>query len=359
VNKSLSKKIKNKPIRTRQWQTFKSNRRAFYSSIVFSLLFILSLGAELIANDKPIIVLYEGQVLMPFLKAYPETYFGGDFDTEADYNDEYVVELITSKQGRIIRPLIPFSYDSHSQFLDQPAPSAPDHIHWLGTDDQARDVLARVIYGFRLSIIFAVAVTLGSGAVGVFVGAMQGYFGGWIDLLGQRFLEMWSALPMLFLLIILSSIVTPNFFWLLLIILLFSWTGLVDVVRAESLKVRKLDYVKAAKSLGQSHTHIIIKHIMPNACVAALTFLPFMMTGAIATLTSLDFLGFGLPPGSPSLGELLAQGKANVHAPWLGLTGFIAVSLLLTLLVFIGEGVRDALDPRVALSAADNSKGEH
>ena len=331
--------------RKEQWSSFKRNKRAYAALWLFIALFVLSLFAELIANDKPLIVIYKNVIYTPFIQSYPETTFGGDFDTEADYHDDFVIELI-EENGFIIRAPIPYSYDSHSQDLAGPAPSAPDRHHWLGTDDQARDVLARVIYGFRLSIIFAIAVTIGSSLIGIALGAIQGYFGGWVDLLGQRFLEIWSALPVLFLLIILASIITPSFTWLLLIILLFSWTGLVDVVRAESLKVRKFEYVRAAKALGVSDWQIIFRHVLPNACVAALTFIPFMMTGAIATLTSLDFLGFGLPPGSASLGELLAQGKANVHAPWLGLTGFFALSLLLTLLVFIGEGVRDALDPR-------------
>ena len=333
------------PKQKQQWQRFKKNRRALISLWLFCSLFLLSLLAEFIANEKPLLIKYQGEWFTPFLFSYPETAFGGDFDTEADYSDPYVTELIL-QHGFIIRPLVPFSYDTHSLDLPSPAPSPPDAMHWLGTDDQARDVLARVLYGFRLSIIFAIAVTLGSSIIGIFVGAMQGYFGGWVDLVGQRFLEIWSSLPVLFLLIILASMVTPSFSWLLLIILLFSWTGLVDVVRAESLKVRKLEYVRAAKALGVSDWHIMLRHVMPNALVAALTFIPFMMTGAIATLTSLDFLGFGLPPGSASLGELLAQGKANIHAPWLGLTGFAALSLLLTLLVFIGEGVRDAFDPR-------------
>ncbi|MCK5880889.1 MAG: ABC transporter permease [Sinobacterium sp.] len=334
----------------RQLHVFKSNKRAFISLIIFTALFIFSLCAELVANDKPLLISFKGELISPLFSDYPETFFGGDYDTNADYKDPYVQALINA-DGYIIYPLIPFSYDTHSDVLSSPAPSKPDANHWLGTDDQARDVLARVIYGFRLSIVFALAVTIGSSAIGIAIGAMQGYFGGWIDLVGQRILEIWSALPVLFLLIILSSIITPSFFWLLFIVLMFSWTGLVDLVRAEALKVRKYDYVRAAKTLGVSHTHIIFKHIIPNACVSALTFIPFMMTGAIATLTSLDFLGFGLPPGSPSLGELLAQGKANIHAPWLGLTAFLSISTLLTLLVFIGEGIRDAMDPRLQKEA--------
>ena len=326
--------------------TFKGNRRAWWGLIIFTLLFGTSLFAEIIANDKPVMVSYDNSWYFPFLKSYPETTFGGVFDTEADYYDSYVQELINEK-GRIIWPLIPYSYNTHIQDLSTPAPSAPDSKHWLGTDDQARDVLARVIYGFRISVLFAIALTLGSSIIGITVGAMQGYFAGWIDLFGQRLLEIWSGLPVLFLLIIMASIITPAIWWLLLIMLLFSWTTLVDVVRAETLKTRKQEYVTAAKALGLSDMAILFKHILPNALVAALTFMPFIMSGAIGTLTSLDFLGFGLPPGSASLGELLAQGKANIHAPWLGLSGFFSVAILLTLLVFIGEGVRDAFDPRL------------
>ena len=326
--------------------TFKANKRAYGGFILFMILFGLSLFAEIIANDKPLVVSYNNSLYLPFLKAYPETTFGGDFDTEADYYDSYVQELIEAK-GSIIWPLIPYSFDTHIQDLSSPAPSAPDAKNWLGTDDQARDVLARVIYGYRISVLFAIALTLGSSIIGISVGAMQGYFAGWVDLFGQRVLEIWSGLPVLFLLIIMASMVTPSIWWLLLIMLLFSWTTLVDVVRAETLKTRKLEYVTAAKALGLSDTAILFRHILPNALVAAMTFMPFIMSGAIGTLTSLDFLGFGLPPGSASLGELLAQGKANIHAPWLGLSGFFSVAILLTLLVFIGEGVRDAFDPRL------------
>lgn len=325
---------------------FKRNRRAFYSFWLFMLLFVISLGAELVANDKPLYVRYQGENFFPFLQVYPETRFGGDFDTEADYRDDYIVDLI-EKDGFILWPLIPYSYDTHIHHLPGPAPSAPDANNWLGTDDQARDVLARVIYGFRISVLFSLALTIGCSLIGILVGAVQGYFGGWVDLVGQRLLEIWSGLPQLFLLIILASMITPSIWWLLLIMLLFGWTSLVDVVRAETLKTRKLEYVRAAKALGLPDNQILFRHILPNAMVAALTFLPFIMTGAITTLTSLDFLGFGLPPGSASLGELLAQGKANIQAPWLGLSGFFSIALLLTLLVFIGEGIRDAFDPRL------------
>lgn len=330
----------------RRLQTFKANKRAFLSAIIFSILFCTCLMAEFVANDKPLMVKYADSYYFPVLKSYSEKTFGGDFDTEADYADPYVRDLILN-QGYIVNPPIPYSFDTHIADLDSPAPSQPDTQHWLGTDDQARDVLARVIYGFRTSVLFALALTIASSLIGIFIGAIQGYFSGLTDLIGQRLLEIWSGLPVLFLLIILSSIITPNIWWLLLILMLFSWTTLVDVVRAETLKTRKLDYVTAAKALGVSDLQILRKHILPNASVAAMTFLPFIMTGAITTLTSLDFLGFGLPPGSASLGELLAQGKANLHAPWLALSGFFSIASLLTLMVFIGEGIRDAFDPRV------------
>jgi microcin C transport system permease protein len=335
---------------TTPWQkrraAFKANKRALWALVIFNILFGFSLFAEFIANDKPIFVSFKNTWYFPAVKSYPETTFDGDFDTEADYTDPYVAKLINN-QGYMIWPVVRYSYDTHIQDLGVPAPSAPDSRNWLGTDDQARDVFARILYGFRLSVLFAIALTIGSSIIGVAIGAIQGYFAGWIDLIGQRLLEIWSGLPVLFLLIIMSSIVTPNIWWLLLIMLLFSWTSLVDVVRAETLKTRKLEYVTAAKALGLSDMAILFRHILPNALVATITYMPFIMSGAIGTLTSLDFLGFGLPPASASLGELLAQGKANIHAPWLGLSGFFCVSILLTLLVFIGEGVRDAFDPRL------------
>lgn len=334
------------PINQRRWQSFKGNRRGFYSTIIFLLLFTLSMFAEFIANDKPIVVVHKGDWYLPALISYPETTFGGDFETEADYTDPYVSDLITT-HGWMIWPPIRFSYDTHIADLSAPAPSPPDSTHLLGTDDQARDVLARVIYGFRISILFALGLTLGTSVIGIAVGAIQGYYGGMIDLLGQRFLEIWSGLPVLFLLIILASMIAPSIWSLLCIMLLFGWTQLVDLVRAEFLRGRNLDYVTAAKAMGVSDTTIMFRHILPNAIVATLTYLPFILTGAITTLTSLDFLGFGLPPGSASLGELIAQGKANIHAAWLGITAFTVLSLMLTLLVFIGEAVRDALDPRL------------
>jgi microcin C transport system permease protein len=334
------------PINQRRWQTFCANRRGKMSAVIFLLLFFVSLFAEFIANDKPALVRFEGSLYSPALFAYPETTFNGDFETEADYSDPYVQELINNN-GWMLWPLIRYSYDTHIANLSTPAPSAPDGNNWLGTDDQARDVFARIIYGFRISILFALTLTLGSSVIGVAMGAIQGYYGGRIDLFGQRFLEIWGSLPVLFLLIIISSMVTPNIWWLLGIMLLFSWTALVDVVRAEFLRGRNLDYVKAARAMGVRNTVIMFRHILPNAMVATLTYMPFILTGAITTLTSLDFLGFGLPPGSASLGELVAQGKANLHAPWLGISAFMVLSIMLTLLVFIGEAVRDALDPRL------------
>ncbi len=333
------------PLNQRRWQNFRANKRGFYSLIFFSLLFLLTLFAELIANDKPLLVAYKGELYTPFLNSYAETTFGGDFETEADYRDEYVRELIEN-DGWILWPLIRYSYDTINYQLPVPAPAPPSAENWLGTDDQARDVVARLIYGFRISVLFGLTLTFFSTIIGVIVGALQGYYGGKIDLFGQRFIEVWSGLPVLFLLIIMTSFITPNFWWLLGIMLLFSWMGLVDVVRAEFLRARNLEYVRAARALGRRNSGIMFHHMLPNAMVATLTFMPFILTGSITTLTSLDFLGFGLPPGSPSLGELIAQGKTNLHAPWLGLSAFIILALMLSLLVFIGEAVRDAFDPR-------------
>jgi len=335
-----------KPVNQRRLRVFLHNRRASWSLGIFIVLFSLSLFSEFIANDKPIVVNYDNHWYFPVLKSYPETTFAGDFDTEADYKDPYVIDLINTK-GWAIWPPIPYSYDTHIADLPKPAPSAPSGQNWLGTDDQARDVMARVLYGFRVSILFALALTVGSSIIGVIVGAIQGFYGGKIDLYGQRLLEIWGGLPQLFVLIILASIIKPNFWWLLGIMLLFSWTQLVGVVRAEFLRGRNLDYVRAAKALGVSDTVLMRRHILPNAMVATLTMMPFILTAAVTMLTALDFLGFGLPPGSASLGELASQGKSNTHAWWLGITAFSVISLMLTLLVFIGEGVRDALDPRL------------
>lgn len=334
------------PLAKRRIDVFFANRRAKWSLWIFCCLFFTTLFADLVANDKPLLIKHDGALYFPVFNAYPETTFGGDFETEADYTDPYVVELINEK-GWLIWPPIPFSYDTHIADLETPAPSEPTARNLLGTDDQARDVLARVIYGFRVSVLFALALTIGSSAIGILVGALQGYFGGKLDLFGQRFLEIWSGLPELYLLIIISSIITPNVYWLLLIMLLFSWTRLVDLVRAEVLRVRNFEYVRAAKALGVSDLRIIVRHVLPNAMVATMTYMPFILAGAVSTLTALDFLGFGLPPGSASLGELVLQGKNNLHAPWLGITAFAVLSLMLTLMVFIGEGIRDAFDPRL------------
>ncbi len=333
------------PITRRRIIQFRANRRGFWSLWIFLGIFLISLFAEGVANDKPLLVIFEDRLYFPVIETVLESEYGGEFATEAEYRDDYVRELIENK-GSIYWPLIRYSYDTINYNLPSPAPSFPTKENWIGTDDQGRDVVARLIYGFRISVIFGLVLTILSSIVGVAAGAVQGYFGGRIDILGQRFIEIWSGLPVLFLLIILSSFVEPNFWWLLLIMLLFSWMGLVGVVRAEFLRGRNLEYVRAARALGMSHIRIMSRHILPNAMVATMTFMPFILSGSITTLTALDFLGFGLPPGSPSLGELLAQGKANLHAPWLGISGFAVIALQLSLLVFIGEGVRDAFDPR-------------
>jgi len=332
-------------INQERWNKFKANRRGYYSLWIFLLLFFISLVAEVIANDKPLLVSYRSRLFFPFLFEYAETEFGGEFETEADYRDEYVKDLI-NQDGWIIYPPVPFSYNTINYDLPSPAPSPPTLVNWLGTDDKGRDVVARLIYGFRISVLFGLILTVLSSIIGITAGAIQGYYGGRVDILGQRFIEVWSGMPTLFLLIILSSVVQPNFWWLLGIMLLFSWMALVGVVRAEFLRGRNFDYVLAAKALGVSDAGIMFKHILPNAMVASITFLPFILGGSITTLTSLDFLGYGLPVGSPSLGELLAQGKANLQAPWLGISAFVVLAAMLSLLVFIGEGVRDAIDPR-------------
>jgi len=333
------------PLTRRRLANFRANRRGYWSLWIFVAIFVVSLFAEFIANDRPIVVSYEGHLYFPVFTDYAETNFGGEFPTEADYRDPYLQQKIRD-HGWMAWPPIPFSYDTINYTLRSAAPSPPDAVNWLGTDDHGRDVLARLIYGFRISVLFGLVLTILSSIVGVAAGAIQGYYGGLTDLLFQRFLEVWSGLPVLFMLIILSAIVQPNFWWLLGIMLLFSWMSLVDLVRAEFLRARNFDYVRAARALGVSNPVIIVRHVLPNAMVATLTFMPFILNGSITTLTSLDFLGFGLPPGSPSLGELLAQGKNNLQAPWLGFTSFIVLALMLSLLVFIGEAVRDAFDPR-------------
>lgn len=333
------------PTAQRRWRTFKSNRRGYYSLWLFLFLFVVTLFAELISNDQPLLVRYDSAFYYPVLVDYPETVFGGDFETAAEYRDEFVAELIEEK-GWILWPLIRYSHDTVNYDLPVPAPAPPSAENLLGTDDQGRDVLARVIYGFRISVLFGLTLTFFSSIIGIAVGAVQGYLGGWTDLIGQRFLEVWSGLPVLYLLIILASIVEPSFGWLLGLMLLFSWMSLVGVVRAEVLRARNFDYVKAATALGVGRWTVLVRHVLPNAMVATLTFLPFILNGSITTLTSLDFLGFGLPPGSASLGELLAQGKQNLQAPWLGITAFLVLAIMLSLLIFIGEAVRDAFDPR-------------
>ena len=321
------------------------------------------------ANDKPLVVWHDGGLHLPVFFFYPETEFDGEFETEAEYRDPFVQELITGRDadgdgyvegcsdpaggacegGWMIWPLIPYSYDTINYQLDRPAPAPPSADNWLGTDDQGRDVLARLIYGFRISVVFGLVLTVLSTIIGVAAGAVQGYFGGWTDLLFQRFIEIWSGLPTLYLLIIMSSVIQPGFWTLLILLLLFSWMGLVGVVRAEFLRARNFDYVRAARALGLSNGVIMYRHVLPNAMVATITFLPFILTSAITVLTGLDFLGFGLPPGSPSLGELVQQGKSNLQAPWLGLTAFFSLAIMLSLLVFIGEALRDAFDPRKAV----------
>jgi len=333
------------PINQRRLANFRANRRGYASLYMFLALFVISLGAELIANDRPLLISYDGQYYSPLFESYPETTFGGFFPTEADYKDPAVQELIAEK-GWAVWPPIPYSYNTVDYDLSVPSPAPPSWRHLLGTDDQARDVVARVIYGFRISVLFGLALTILSSIVGVAAGAVQGYYGGWLDLSFQRFIEIWNSMPTLFMLIILASVVTPSFWWLLGLLLLFSWTSLVGVVRAEFLRARNLDFVRAARALGVGHLTIMRRHVLPNAMVATVTFMPFILIGGITSLTGLDFLGFGLPPGSPSLGELLNQGKSNLQAPWLGISGFVVMAVMLSLLVFIGEAVRDAFDPR-------------
>ena len=333
------------PLTRRRLNNFRANRRGYWSLWIFLALFVVTLFAEFIANDRPLLVKFDGDYYAPVVVAYPETAFGGDFPTEADYRDPYIIGLIEAK-GWMVWPLNRYSYDTINYDLPVPAPAPPSTENWIGTDDQGRDVVARLVYGFRVSVLFGITLTIFSSIVGVAAGAVQGFFGGLTDLLFQRFIEMWAGLPTLYLLIILASVVEPNFWWLLGLMLLFSWMSLVGVVRAEFLRARNFDYVRAARALGVSNAMIMYKHILPNAMVATLTFLPFILSGSVVTLTALDFLGFGLPPGSPSLGELLNQGKSNLQAPWLGLSGFFILAVMLTLLVFIGEAVRDAFDPR-------------
>ncbi|MDR0410648.1 MAG: ABC transporter permease [Treponema sp.] len=328
-----------------KWERFKENKRAFASLWIFGVLFVMSLFSEFIANDKPILVYYDHKFYFPVMKNYSELVFDGEFDINADYRDPFLIEKIEAK-GWMLRPLIGFNYNAINYDLPEPAPSPPTRENWLGTDDRGRDVLARALYGFRISVLFGLMLTLFSSIIGVALGALQGYYGGTFDIVFQRFMEVWSGMPTLFMLIILSSVVEPNFWWLLGITLLFGWMNLVGVVRAEFLRARNFEYVLAARAMGMRHSRIMFVHILPNAMTSALSYLPFILGGSITTLTSLDFLGFGLPIGSPSLGELLAQGKANLQAPWIGIAAFAVLALTLSLLVFIGEGVRAAFDPR-------------
>ena len=357
------------PINQRRLANFTANRRGYWSLWIFLVLFVGSLGAEFIANDKPFFVSFEGKSYFPAVIDYPETTFGGDFETAADYRDPYLQKLIADKGGYMLWPPIRYSYNTHNLDLPTPAPSPPTwmlteaqckdvverkHLNgcndleynWLGTDDQGRDVAARLIYGFRISVLFGLILTIVSSVIGVAAGAVQGYFGGWTDLLFQRFIEIWTSLPELYLLLIISSVLVPGFFTLLGILLLFSWVSLVGLVRAEFLRGRNFEYIQAARALGVSNGVIMFRHLLPNAMVATLTMLPFILSGAVMELTALDFLGFGLPPGSPSLGEMLQQGKSNIQAPWLGISGFFTIAIMMSLLIFIGEAVRDAFDPR-------------
>ncbi|MBY5749482.1 MULTISPECIES: ABC transporter permease [Rhizobium] len=356
------------PTNIRRWKNFRANGRGYWSLWLFLLLFGLSLFAEFLANDRPVIASYKGEILFPVLIDYPEEKFGG-FLAETDYRSSVITDEINAN-GWMIWPPIRYSYRSVNSNIPHSAPTAPfwlmtkeercagypqgmndpactlGNLNWLGTDDQARDVLARVIYGFRISVLFGLALTICSAIIGVTAGAVQGYFGGWTDLLLQRLIEIWSSMPVLYILLIIAAILPPGFFVLLGIMLLFSWVGFVGIVRAEFLRARNFEYVRAARALGVNNRTIMWRHMLPNAMVATLTFLPFILSGSITTLTSLDFLGFGMPPGSPSLGEMIAQGKTNLQAPWLGLTAFFTMSIMLSLLIFIGEAVRDAFDPR-------------
>ena len=361
------------PLNKRRWENFKANRRGYWALWLFLALFILSLFAEFIANDKPIFIWVNGRPYFPAVITYADTAFAKTpdpnlFGTAADYRDDYLMGLIHKEGGFLVWPPVHFAYNTQVSHPPSPFPSKPTWMltekdcefaashgfakcgtlesNWLGTDDGGRDVFARLIYGFRISVLFGLTLTIISSVIGIAAGAVQGYFGGWTDLLFQRFIEIWTSIPSLYLLLIISSVLVPGFFVLLGILLLFSWVSLVGLVRAEFLRGRNFEYIQAARALGVANRTIIFRHLLPNAMVATMTFLPFILSSSVMTLTALDFLGFGLPPGSPSLGELLSQGKANVQAPWLGLTGFFSVALMLSLLIFIGEAVRDAFDPR-------------
>jgi len=337
------------PLTRRRLTIFRANKRGYWALVIFSVIFFVSLFAELVANDRPLLVRYDGAFYAPIFRSHSETTFGGDIDIEADFKDPEIAKRISAK-GWVLWPLIPFDSFNAIKDLGATAPTPPSARNLLGTDDQARDVAARLIYGLRISMLFGLLLTVISSVIGIAAGAVQGYFGGLLDLLFQRFLELWSSLPQLFILILMASIIAPSFFSLLAIMLMFSWTTLVALVRAEFLRTRNFDYVRAARALGATDIKIMIRHMLPNAMISTLTYLPFIAAGSVVTLTALDFLGFGLPPGSPSLGELLLQGKNNLQAPWLGFTGFFVIAILLTLLIFIGEAVRDAFDPRKILA---------
>jgi microcin C transport system permease protein len=335
------------PITQRRLANFRANRRGMISLWIFGVLFFVTLFAEVIANDRPLVARVDGNWFFPVLVEYAESDVIEDgLPTTADWKDRDFLADVEAKGGWMLWPPIPFSHATIVRDLPTPAPSPPSARNWLGTDDQARDVMARVIYGFRISVLFGFTLTIAASIIGIAAGAVQGYYGGWTDLVFQRFIEIWSGMPQLFLLIILASVIEPSFWTLLIFLLIFSWMGLVGVVRAEFLRGRNLDYVRAARALGVRDGRLMFQHILPNAMVATLTFLPFILSGSVTVLASLDFLGFGLPPGSPSLGELLSQGKNNLQAPWLAFTGFIVLGGVLTLLIFIGEAVRDAFDPR-------------
>src|SRR6476620_11335699 len=364
--------LKLRPLNQRRLDNFQRNRRGYYSFWIFAVMFVVSLFAEFICNDKPIVASYKGELLFPIFRHYPEEKFGG-FLAQTDYRDPMISGEIDA-HGWAIWPPIRYSYNTHNLDMPLPAPSPPTWMHseakcrkaaartlkpgepnnscrdiewnWLGTDDQGRDVVARLLYGFRISVLFGLILASISSVIGVTAGAVQGYFGGRIDLFAQRAIEIWTAIPSLYLLLIISSMLVPTFFVLLGILLLFSWVSLVGLVRAEFLRGRNLEYVQAARALGVSNASIMFRHLLPNAMVSTMTYMPFIVSSSVMTLTALDFLGFGLPPGSPSLGELLAQGKANIQAPWLGFCGFFTVAFMLSLLIFIGEAVRDAFDPR-------------
>ncbi len=333
-------------IRAKSWQRFKRNRRGYYSLILFAILFGISLPAEIISNDVPLLVKYEGQYYYPIIFEYPETIFGGDFETETDYKDPFILDRLQESGNFVIFPPNDHSFNSINEEIDGPVPSPPSKDNLLGTDDRGRDVLARIIYGFRLSVLFGLILTFVGTVAGIVAGAVQGYFGGRTDLICQRFIEIWGAMPELYLLIIFASIFQPSIFLLLLLLSLFSWMGLSDYVRAEFLKGRNLEYVKAARALGVGNIVIMWRHLLPNGFTPVITFLPFRVSAAILALTSLDFLGLGVPPSTPSLGELLAQGKANIDAWWLSLSAFFILVMTLVLLIFIGEALRETLDPR-------------